>query len=141
MGIWAADVDVNRPGRALGDLRDDEANYANACAGWTSREDAGEIPDRHVDDVYVLTDDMLQACGDMMRAGRTSQGDFDGVDEMRDRIRSTVDGHHDRLDDALAAEAMHQECDDHHREMVELLDETEVRLRGGGMMGSSGAMN
>ncbi len=137
---WDSSVDTDRPSRILAELRDREQDHADDCAAWTSRDDAGDEPDRYVEDVYLLTDDMLEACNDLVGVGRVDRDDYDRVDGMRDRLRGAVDGHRARLDDIDDVDAMHTECDEQHRGMLDLLDETELRLRGGGMMGSSGGM-
>jgi hypothetical protein len=136
---WWDSVEIDRPSRLLAELRDREQDHADDCAGWTSRSDAGDEPDRYVDDVYLLTGDMLEACNDLVGAGRIDRDDYDRVDEMRGRVRVSVDDHRTRLDVA-DIEAMHGACSEHHLDMVDLLDETELRLRDGGMMGSSGGM-
>lgn len=139
--MWGSGpTDLDRPALALEELRVAHGDYTDACAQWTSRDDAGTMPTRHVDDVYLLTDDMIGACDDLMRSGRIGQDDRDRVAEMRGRLRDAVDAHRTRFDDVDAddVDAMHDECDGHHREMADLLDETEDRLRSGGMMSGVG---
>ena len=41
----------------------------------------------HVDDVYVMTNDMIEACDDLVQAGRIDRDDRDGVADMRLRLR------------------------------------------------------
>lgn len=139
IGSWN-DVDADRPNRVLTELRERELDYDDSCSGWTSRDDAGGEPDRYVEDVYLLTDNMLEACNDLVNAGRVDRDDYDRVDGMRVRLRGAVDGHRTRLDDIDDIDAMHEECDEHHLDMLDLFDETELRLRDGRMMGSGGMM-
>jgi hypothetical protein len=135
MGWWLASVDVDRPRRALEELRDREQEHAEACAGYRSLDDQGDEPDRYVDDVYGLSDDMVEACADMMRAGRVDRDDYDDVDEMRGRLRIAVDEHRGRIAIVIDVDGLHGACAEHHLEMLDLLDETEERLDAGGMMG------
>lgn len=135
MGWWLPGVDVDGPGLALEQLRDREDQHSDACAGWDALDDAEDEPDRYVDDVYTATDDMVEACGDLMRAGRIGRDDYDDVDEMRGRLRVSVDGHRGRIEVVVDVDGLHDECAEHHLEMLELFDETEARLVAGGMMG------
>lgn len=135
MGWWPGNVDVERPRRSYEELRDREQEHAEACAEYRSLEDQGDEPDRYVDDVYLLTDDMVEACADMMRAGRVDRDDYDDVDDMRGRLRIAVDEHRGRIDIVVDVDDLHGECAEHHLEMLDLLDETEERLTAGGMMG------
>ncbi|MBI1949718.1 MAG: hypothetical protein HYS27_28785 [Deltaproteobacteria bacterium] len=135
MGWWQPDVDVDRPRRSLEELRDRDREHADACAGWGALEDADDEPDRYVGDVYLLTDDMVDACADMMAAGRIDRDDYDDVDEMRGRLRIAVDDHRVRIDVEVDIDGLHEACVEHHQAMLELFDETEDRLAAGGMMG------
>lgn len=128
-------ADADRPRLVLAELRERESNHAAACAGWTSLDDANDEPDSYVDDTYVLTDDMIEACGDIMRAGQADRDDYDRVNDMRVRIRVAVDDHRARLAVVVDADGMHGECADHHDEMSRLFDDTEAALATGGMMG------
>ena len=134
---WGA-TDVDRPALALTQMRDVHVDYHDACDRWTSPGDAGDMPSGHVDDVYAMTDDMIEACNDLVQAGRIDRDDRDDVADMRLRLRDAVDGHRARFDELQDGDAMHDECDDHHSQMSELFDETEDRLRSGGMMSGSG---
>lgn len=138
LGWWGADLD--RPSLALADLRASQDQYNDDCARWDDPNDAGDAPDRHVDDVYVMTDDMLDACNDLMGAGRISRADRDRIADMQTRMRDAVDVHRGRFADLTDGTAMHDECNDHNREMLDLFDETEDDLRTGGMMGGRGMM-
>ena len=75
---------------------------------------------------------------DSCKRGRIDRDDREGVADMRLRLRDAIDGHRARFDDIQDGDAMHDECDDHHGEMGDVLDETEDRLRSGGMMNGSG---
>ena len=136
--MWWGSVDADRPRLILAELRDREADHSGDCADWTSLDDADDESDRYVDDVYSLTGDMVGACNDFLQAGRIDQDGYDRMDEMRVRVRVSVDEHRARLDDVESVDSMHEECADHHVEMRNLLDETEAGLRTGGMM--SGGM-
>lgn len=135
MGWWPAAVDADRPRRSLEELRDREQEHADACAGWGSLDDVGDEPDRYSEDVEILTDDMIEGCGDLMRAGQLERDDYDDVDEARGRLRIAVDDHRGRIEVVIEVDGLHAECVEHHLEMLDLLDETEARLAAGGMMG------
>lgn len=83
---WGA-TDVERPALALAQLRDAHVDYNDACDRWTSPGDAGDMQRGHVDDVYVMTNDMIEACDDLVQAGRIDRDDRDGVADMRLRLR------------------------------------------------------
>ena len=137
--MWSA-PDLARPSLVLAELRANQDDYNDDCDRWAEPSDAGNVPTRHVDDVYLMTDDMLEACDDLMSSSRIGRDDRDRIAGMRARIRDSVDGHRTRFDDLQDGEAMHGECSDHHQQMLDLFNETEDDLRTGGMMGSNGMM-
>ncbi len=133
MGWWH--VDADRPRRPLEELRDREPEHADACAGWSDLEEQSDEPDRYVAEVDALTDDMLEACADMMNAGRVDRDDDDDDDEVRGRLRIAVEDHRGRIEVVIDVDAVHGGGAEHHLEMLGLLDDTEATLVAGGMMG------
>ena len=135
---WGPGLD--RPALVLADLRSSQDTYNDDCARWAEPRDANDAPARHVDDIYFMTDDMAEACNDLVRDGRIDRSDSDRIGGMRDRLRDAADAHRGRFNDLADGDAMHDECANHHLEVLELFDETEDDLRAGGMMGGGGMM-
>lgn len=130
----AGPVDAAVPSELLGQLREREQDHAESCARWVTPEDEGDEPDRYVDDMDVLSGDMVDTCSAWMEQGRIGQADHDRVDGMRGRIRIAVEEHRAAMREATDGAAMHDACSAHHVEMGDLLDETEATLDDAGMM-------
>ena len=113
---------------ALAQMRARESTHHDACSAATSLSDERDETGEYVSDMDTLADDMIAACGTMMRAGTATQDDVDNVDDVRARMRTEIERHQTSVDAMDAVSSMHTECDTHHAAMLDLLDETSARL-------------
>jgi len=90
---------------------------------------------RYAVDMDSLMDAMMDSCLAMGSGGTMRDHDMRRMGDMAGWMDDVIGGHRARMDSLLTLEDMRAECDEHHEEMLDVLDEMHDALPRRGMMG------